>query len=715
MAYSKNRRLAEIVSDTSGNLSAAGLIVPTQSSSDNDTSAASTAFVHAHIDAVLDSAPGTLNTLNEIAAALNDDANFNTTVTNAIAAKLPLAGGTLTGALTTNGVINAGTSVNFAINTPQSMRLNIDSDDNATDQSFIIGNNQTGVNQNNVLFKVQENGRVGIGLSAPAAKLDVGGVFQFFDDTTPEIKIIDSDDSNYALLSYSDGTINLSANHGNESGGADVIKFSTGGTERARVDASGSVFVGKTSESSATDGIELNRQDVIVATRNGDSPLILNRRTSDGDIALFRKDNTTVGSIGANGGYIYVGSSDTNLRFHAGADAILPANAGGATRSAAINLGTTGARFKDGHFSGILTAHSGNFVIATDGGGSYLGKSDNATLRLITNNTTRLTIRNDGGIGIGNANAGYSSQVLSVKSAGADNVFYGESTDAKCIMSVRDNSSSTNIGYGAVGNAHVFSQDGTAIASLSTGTANKLGLAGNGTLLKLESDDSQIRMANQVIHADNSGNTHFHIRNNYGATSGLAELSLESGYISFNSGTSFTERWRVNSSGHFTPGQQHAYDVGGTNAEVRNVYAQGISFASSANIGGMTSELLDDYEEGVYTPSYTVGGGGSVSGVTSTNIGTYTKVGRMCTVSIISNYVATSGTIPTYYNVSLPFTANTNGGQQGGGFGQETGQTGAGMLIHVGNGSSNAIIWKYNGGAVPANSYFSLTFTYQTA
>ena len=104
MAYSKNRRLAEIVSDTSGNLSVEGIIVPTQSSSDNDTSAASTAFVHTHIDAVFDAAPGTLNTLNEIAAALNDDANFNTTVTNAIAAKLPLSGGNLTGniALTTS-------------------------------------------------------------------------------------------------------------------------------------------------------------------------------------------------------------------------------------------------------------------------------------------------------------------------------------------------------------------------------------------------------------------------------------------------------------------------------------------------------------------------------------------------------------------------------------------------------------------------------------
>jgi len=49
---------------------------------------------------LVDSAPSTLNTLNELAAALGDDPNFATTVTNSIATKLPLAGGTLTGGLT---------------------------------------------------------------------------------------------------------------------------------------------------------------------------------------------------------------------------------------------------------------------------------------------------------------------------------------------------------------------------------------------------------------------------------------------------------------------------------------------------------------------------------------------------------------------------------------------------------------------------------------
>ena len=52
------------------------------------------------IASITDSAPGTLDTLNELAAALGDDANFSTTVTNSIATKLSLSGGTMTGNLT---------------------------------------------------------------------------------------------------------------------------------------------------------------------------------------------------------------------------------------------------------------------------------------------------------------------------------------------------------------------------------------------------------------------------------------------------------------------------------------------------------------------------------------------------------------------------------------------------------------------------------------
>ena len=78
------------------------LTTATQSASDNSTKIATTAYVTTAIANLADSAPATLNTLNELAAALGDDANFSTTVTNSIATKLPLAGGTLTGDLTVN-------------------------------------------------------------------------------------------------------------------------------------------------------------------------------------------------------------------------------------------------------------------------------------------------------------------------------------------------------------------------------------------------------------------------------------------------------------------------------------------------------------------------------------------------------------------------------------------------------------------------------------
>jgi len=58
------------------------------------------AYVDTEVSGLVDSAPSTLDTLNELAAALGDDSNFSTTITNSIATKLPLAGGTLTGNLT---------------------------------------------------------------------------------------------------------------------------------------------------------------------------------------------------------------------------------------------------------------------------------------------------------------------------------------------------------------------------------------------------------------------------------------------------------------------------------------------------------------------------------------------------------------------------------------------------------------------------------------
>ena len=70
---------------------------PTANSGTNTTQIATTAFVNAEVAALVDSSPAALNTLNELAAAIGDDANFSTTITNSIATKAPLSAPTFTG------------------------------------------------------------------------------------------------------------------------------------------------------------------------------------------------------------------------------------------------------------------------------------------------------------------------------------------------------------------------------------------------------------------------------------------------------------------------------------------------------------------------------------------------------------------------------------------------------------------------------------------
>ena len=107
----------------------------------------------------------------------------------------------------------------------------------------------------------------------------------------------------------------------------------------------------------------------------------------------------------------------------------------------------------------------------------------------------------------------------------------------------------------------------------------------------------------------------------------------------------------------------------------------GIDFSAYANAAGMTSELLDDYEEGTWNPIYSPNSG-SLPTVTYTNtIGRYIKIGRMvfATVSFGTNGLSSISTASGDLRIAgLPFTSAAAGG--GGGQGRFVSQVMSGRF-----------------------------------
>jgi hypothetical protein len=123
-----------------------------------------------------------------------------------------------------------------------------------------------------------------------------------------------------------------------------------------RVTAAGNVLVGKTTTALATVGIELNQNGVAGKawiTRSGGEPLTLNRLSSDGAIANFYKDGTSVGSIGTYGSYATIGAVNTGLRFTDAVDAIQPHSMStNLPTSGVTDLGRSNSQFKDLYLAG---------------------------------------------------------------------------------------------------------------------------------------------------------------------------------------------------------------------------------------------------------------------------------------------------------------------------------------------------------------------------
>ena len=117
------------------------------------------------------------------------------------------------------------------------------------------------------------------------------------------------------------------------------------------IDTNEIVLVGASSSNSSNVGHGLNPNGFTYHTRDGGEVLRLNRKSSDGDIATFRKDGTTVGSIGiqSSGFYIDGESGHEGLRF---ANGTVTPRENGADSNGSSDLGASNNRWKDLYLSG---------------------------------------------------------------------------------------------------------------------------------------------------------------------------------------------------------------------------------------------------------------------------------------------------------------------------------------------------------------------------
>ncbi len=171
---------------------------PTASAGTNTTQLATTAFVTTGISNLIASADPALDTLNELATALNDDANFSTTVTNSIATKAPLASPTFSGTVGMNvapassrtllvkGQGTSSSTAPFQVNDGNNADILVIKDDKSATFS----------------------GNVGINASDPVKTLDVRGQLAISNSSTSYYYIDRNDtDGNFEIKNDSDANL----------------------------------------------------------------------------------------------------------------------------------------------------------------------------------------------------------------------------------------------------------------------------------------------------------------------------------------------------------------------------------------------------------------------------------------------------------------------------------------------------------------------------
>jgi hypothetical protein len=279
----------------------------------------------------------------------------------------------------------AGTFTTLTANTSITGTLATAAQPNITSVGTLTGFTSTGIDDNatSTAITIDSSENVGIGTSNPTSLLNIDKaqaaetIFRVSNTSTSagssavmtaegssnksiDVGIRSVNDSAYGALDaesgfvWYDGSTSLVLGATNAAG---IIKFNTGGiSERMRIDSSGNLLVGTTESNPTSSAVNVAGQAFsttggVRSTVASNPAGTFNRKTDDGDIVIFRKDGTTVGSIGTYAGHLRLGSGSANL-LCVNAQGFLPAISDGTASNGSLDLGEAGRRFKNLYLSG---------------------------------------------------------------------------------------------------------------------------------------------------------------------------------------------------------------------------------------------------------------------------------------------------------------------------------------------------------------------------
>ena len=472
----------------------------------------------------------------------------------------------------------------------------------------------------NQLFRVNNDGKTGIGTSSPGNTLHLrgtNGVGMRIENTSNSISAYSTLESSGALQS------NIS--------GAGVFSWVTGGGEKVRIDSSGRLLVG-TSVSPSGGDAQAQAAPLLVQGRIG-------LETDSGRINLQRGSaaglNSSIGSI-----------SFTDVSNNAYARISVEADA------------DTGTDDYPGRIKFQTTAN---------------GESSP---------TTALTINRNGMLGINELNPGH---YIDMNIGSNDIGMKMTSTDAGSYIQFKDNGTSGETKIGAEGNNFVFDVNGSERVKLDS--SGRL-LVGTSTALTTPTD-SRVQVSGNDFATSSIRQTRYqtgeagaslilsHARGTEGSPTILANGD-ELGKIRWNAydGTDFmpvSAEIKSQIDGTIQENQSPGRLVFSTTASgaslatermritsdgtVRLSNSPGIDFSGiQTNASGMSSEILDSYEEGTFTPVLLFGS--NTTGITyNARAGFYVKVGKVVHAWVYIN-LSSKGTATGAAAISqFPFTS----------------------------------------------------------